>query len=198
MRLVTVIITALLIFGCSSRVPLTKGLIKDYGLSINDITKLQLYVSDDILLEKHQKKIDKNIDSTDYSLKKVEDYYVNQIIFAKETPCIAGSAAPDKLSVAFEHPGDYLIFISNPHNERAFYYYKPDRRLLHDTVFSRPSDAGYGNWKTIGDETYSDTLYSVLIKNEMPFLMVDKSSLKNFILDARKVKGVKQSELNRL
>jgi len=42
------------------------------------------------------------------------------------------------------------------------------------------------------------TLYSVLIKNEMPFLMVDKSSLKNFILDARKVKGVKQSELNRL
>jgi len=196
MRLAALIITTLFLFGCSSRVPLTKGLIKDYGLSINDITRLQLYVSDDILLEKHQKKIDKNIDSTDYSLKKVEDYYVNQILFASETPCVAGSAAPDRLSVAFEHPGDYLIFTSGAHDDRTFYYYKPDRKLLHDTVLSRPSDAGYANWKTIGDETYEDTLYSVLIKKNMPFLMVDKSSLKNFILDSRKVKGIKQSELN--
>ncbi|HEX7511141.1 MAG TPA: hypothetical protein VF335_07575, partial [Chitinivibrionales bacterium] len=93
MRLIILVIGVALLCGCSSRVALTKGLIKDYGLSVRDMTRLQLYISGGILLEKRMTVIDKNIDASDYSLKKVEDYYVKQVFFAKGTPCVATSAA---------------------------------------------------------------------------------------------------------
>jgi hypothetical protein len=181
--------------GCASHVPLTKGLMKDYGLSVNDIPKLQLYVSDGILLEKHAIKIDKNINAADYSLKKVEDYYVKQIYFAKGTPCVAKSAVADKLMVAFEHPGDVLGFTSDAHGNKDKFFYQPDKKYNRDTIKMRPSEAGFSDWKTIGEEVYSDTEYTVLIESEMPFLIVDKSSLKNFILESRRVKGLKQTEI---
>jgi len=74
-----------------------KGLIREYGLSSRTFSKLQLYISDGILLEKHMMKVDKKHRFTSYALKKVEDYYVKQIYFKKETPCIVMTAAPDKL-----------------------------------------------------------------------------------------------------
>jgi len=196
MRSILFLMIMMAVAGCSSHVPLTKGLLKDYGLSVNDIPKLQLFVSDGILLEKHAIKIDKNIDATDYSLKKVEDYYVKQIYFANGTPCVAKSAAADKLMVAFERWSDVLSFASNTGGNKAVYFYQPDKKFSRDTIKARPREAGFHDWKTIGEEVYSDTTYSVLIKNELPFLIVDKSSLKNFILESRRVSGVKQTEIN--
>jgi hypothetical protein len=72
------------LWGCASRVPLTKEIIKEYNLSGSDIKKLQLYVSGGILLEQEQTTIDKNVDFT-CSLKKVEDRYIKRIFF-KELP----------------------------------------------------------------------------------------------------------------
>jgi len=195
MRYVVFLVVALSMLGCSSRVPLTRGLIKDYGLSSSDIPKLQLYISDGILLEKRMMKIDKNIDSTNYGLKKVEDYYVKQTYFKKETPCIAVSAVADKLSVAFEQSGDALGFVSASGNASSTYNYQPAKRFSHDTLETRPSGEGFGNWMVIGEDTYADTSYKVLIRNNLPYLLVDKTSLKNYSIDARKVKGLRQSDL---
>ena len=197
MRHIIPLLCLLALFGCSSRVALTKGLIKDYGLSVRDMTKLQLYVSGGILLEKRVKVIDKNIDQTDYSLKKVEDYYVKQVYFAKGTPCVASTAVADKLAVAFEQPGSTLNFVTGVRSDTAVYAYQPGRRLTHDTVRVRPMEAGFRNWKTVGEDNYEDTLYTVLVKDQMPFLIVDKTSLKNFIMEMRRVKGLKQSEILR-
>jgi hypothetical protein len=194
MRRPALFIALLLIFGCSSRVPLTKGLIREYGLSSRDIPKLQLYVSDGILLEKHVMKVDKNIDSTSYALKKVEDYYVKQIYFKKETPCIAMIAAPDKLAVAFEEDRDNLNFVWASRNDGSACLYQPDKRFFRDSMETPPS-SGFANWKFIGEETYADTSYNVLIKGDLPFLLVDKTSLRNLTIDARKVKGLKQIDI---
>jgi hypothetical protein len=194
MRRPILFITLLLLCGCSSRVPLTKGLIREYGLSSRDIPKLQLYISDGILLEKHKTKVDKNIDSTNYALTKVEDCYVKQIYFKKETPCIVMTASPDKLAVAFEEDRDILNFVWAPRNENSTYTYKPDRRIARDSVETPPTP-GFANWKIIGEETYADTSYNVLIKRDLPFLLVDKTSLRNFTIDARKVKGLKQVDI---
>jgi hypothetical protein len=194
MRLSVLFIALPLMLGCSSRVPLTKGLIREYGLSSRDIPKLQLYISDGILLEKHMMKVDKNIDSTSYALKKVEDYYVKQIYFKKETPCIFMTAAPDKLAVAFEEDRDNLNFVWALRNESSAYTYQPDKRFVRDSVETQPSP-GFAAWKIIGEETYADTSYNVLIKRELPFLLVDKTSLRNFTIDARKVKGLKQTDI---
>jgi len=197
MRYFLLILGMAALFGCSSRVPLTKGLVREYGLSVRDMTKVQLYVSGGILLEKRAKFVDKNIDQSDYSLKKVEDYYVKQIYFAKGTPCVANTAAADKLAVAFEQPGSALSFVSNAHSDTAVYAYVPEKRYSHDTIKTRPAEAGFRNWITVGEEHYEDTVYTVLIKNELPYLFVDKTSLKNFIMEMRRVKGLKQTDILR-
>ncbi|MDD5675404.1 MAG: hypothetical protein PHC61_14635 [Chitinivibrionales bacterium] len=196
MRCCAILILALLAVGCSSRVPLTKGLIQDYRLSDNDIPKLQLYISDGILLEKRLTTIDKNIDSASFALKKVEDYFVKQVYFKKGTPCIAVSAAADKVAVAFEQPGDNLSFVARPHAPGTPFTYEPDKKFQRDSTEDRPAAAGFSKWKITGNETYNDTSYNVLIKNDLPYLLVDKTSLKNFTIVARKVKGLRQMEIN--
>jgi hypothetical protein len=195
MRFLIPFICVFFIFGCASRVPLTKGLIRDYGLSSGDITRLQLYISDGILLEKRTAKIDKNIDSASFALKKVEDYYVKQLYFKRETPCIAVNAAPDKLSVSFEWPGGRLNFCAVSHGPSVTYDYQPHKMSARDTPQTRPQATGFGNWTMIGEETYGDTLYNVLIRKDFPVLLVDKTSLKNFTIDARKVKGLRQTDV---
>jgi hypothetical protein len=195
MRFVFLLAAGIMVLGCSPRVPLTRGLIMDYGLSSNDITRLQLYVSNGILLEKRIKTVDKNIDSTNYGLKKVEDYYVKQTYFKKKTACIAKTSSGDRLGVAFEQPGDNLGFVIGAGSNNPTYNFQPDKKLIRDSSAVRPTAAGFINWKIIGEETYNDTVYSALIKNEIPYLLVDKTSLKNFTIEARKVKGLRQGDL---
>ena len=196
MRYVVLLIATVALLGCSSHVALTTALIKEYGLSANDIPKLQLYVSDGILLEKRITKIDKNIDSSSYGLKKVEDYYVKQIYFKPGTPCIATSASQDKVAVAFEQPGSSLDFVATRHQDNATFVFQPSKKSPRDSVESRQLAAGFRNWKAIGEEKYSDTTFNVLIKDEAPFILVDKTSLQKFIIESRSAKGLRQSDVN--
>jgi len=196
MRHIVLLFLVTFLIGCSSHVALTTGLIKEYGLSSSDIPKLQLYISDGILMEKHITKIDKNIDAESYGLKKVEDYYVKQIYFKSKTPCIATSASQDKVAVAFEQPGSSLDFVTNRHSDNPTFVFQPSKRLARDTIEDRQAAAGFRNWVTIGEEKYSDTTFKVLINGDLPYLLVDKTSLKNFIIDSRKVKGLRQSDVN--
>ena len=104
------------------------------------------------------------------------------------------TAAPDKLAVAFEEDRDNLNFVWALRNESSAYTYQPDKRFVRDSVETQPSP-GFAAWKIIGEETYADTSYNVLIKRDLPFLLVDKTSLRNFTIDARKVKGLKQTDI---
>lgn len=61
----------IILSGCASRIPLTKSLIREYNLTYNDIKRLQLYISDDLLLEQEAKSVNKDIDHT-HSLMKVK------------------------------------------------------------------------------------------------------------------------------
>ena len=196
MRLPALLIILSFLLGCSSRVALTSALIKEYGVSTSDITKLQLYVSDGILMEKRFTKIDKNIDSSSYGLKKVEDYYVKQIYFKTGTPCIATSASVDKVAVAFEQPGSSLDFVAGGHSAGSSFVFQPSRRSPRDSSETRQAAAGFRNWKLIGEEKYSDTTFNVLVRDETPFLLVDKTSLQKFIIESRSVKGIRQSDVN--
>ena len=195
MRYLIMTLIAASMFGCSNQVPLTRGLLRDYGLSSSDIPRLQLYLSDGIVLEKRITTIDKNIDSTSYSLKKVEDYYVKQIHFDRGTPCVATSASVDKLAIAFEQTGGELSFIAASGSDATFVY-RPDIKSAPDTQDNRPASGGFQDWKKSGDENYADTTFSALVQGDLPCVLVDKTGLKNFTVEARKVKGLRQSELN--
>jgi hypothetical protein len=196
MRSLFLLVAIAALLGCSSQVALTTGLIKEYGLSTNDITKLQLFVSEGILMEKRTMKIDKNIDSSNYGLKKVEDYYVKRIYFKAGTPCIATSASPDKVMAAFEQPGSSLDFAAHRQSDNTLFVFQPSKKLVHDTIEARESSAGFRNWKMIGEEKYSDTTFDVFIRNETPFLLVDKKSLQKVVIESRSVRGLRQSDVN--
>jgi len=180
--------------GCSSMVPLTPDLLKEYKLSNYEVGKLQLFVSDGILLEAERTLIDKEIDST-HSLKTVEDNFVKQIYFKKKTPCIPMEAKADRLYVAFE-TGDYLLFkLNKKHPQGKVFSYVPDRKSKGEKI-NRISGSGFSSWTFVGRETYKDSVFNVLVKTEgvMPYLLVDEESLKNLVIEKRSVPGLRQGQ----
>jgi hypothetical protein len=187
------ILAMLALVGCSSQVPLTKALIKEYNISNSDVKRLQLYVSDDILLEQEVTTIAKDVDST-HSLKKVEDRYIKQIVFKKKTPCIATSVESNRMHVAFE-PGGQLLFESNSGNpDGAVFCLLPERKPGKVEEEVKPS-TGYVNWNLIGHMEYADSAYNVFVRNHIPYLLVDYASLKTLVIDAREVKGMRQTDI---
>ncbi len=183
--------------GCASRVPLTKALVKEYNLSYTDIKRLQLYISDDILLEKEAESVNKDIDQS-HSLKKVEDRYIKRIYFKSQTPCVAVEAAPDKVKVAFE-PADNLTFVyerERPGTDEG-YVFKPDRKAAREDLSSRAEGSLFDNWKIVGQQTYADSTYNVVIRNDYPILLVDQASLRTFLIESRTVPGMRQTDLDK-
>jgi hypothetical protein len=182
------------LFSCASRVPLTRQLIKEYNLSYNDIKLLQLYISDDIILEQESKSINKDIDKS-YSLKKIEQQYLKRIYFKAQTPCIAVECSPDKLVVAFE-PLDNLVFVYNNLDSQEGFYYKPDKK---ENEWNNKNNQNlFDNYKIIGQQKYGDSVYNVIIKNKMPLILVDESNLKNFLVESRTVPGMRLKELDKI
>ena len=182
-----------LLAGCASRVPLTRALIREYQLSDNDVTRLQLYVSDDLLLEQQITRVDKNIDSS-YSLKKVEDKFIKRVRFNAGTPCVALEAAPDKLKVAFE-PDEGLNFVVEKNNPLGeIFSYQPEKSTVQERKNQVPSTSPFYDWKPIGQQTYKDTAYNVLVNGRIPHVLVDMAGLRKVVVEARTVPGIRQGE----
>jgi hypothetical protein len=179
--------------GCSSRVPLTRAVIKEYNLTNNDVTRLQLYTSDGLLLEKQVMKVDKDID-TKYALKKVEDHYIEQIYVKAGTPCIAKEAEADRLKVAFE-PEETLNFVLDAgHPKGEVFSYRPDKKAAQPQAQERNASAGFFGWSVIGQEVYGDSTYDALIQRNLPYVLVDMASLKKMVIQARTLPGMRQGE----
>ncbi|RLC51163.1 MAG: hypothetical protein DRI23_05560, partial [Candidatus Cloacimonadota bacterium] len=112
------IVVLLLISSCSNNVPFTKSMIREYKLTYEDIEYLQFYLSDYLILEREIEDIDKELTNS-HSLKKVEDKFIDQIVFKKNTPCIVTKATEDTFFVAFE-PNENLTFCSSLKNNTFF------------------------------------------------------------------------------
>ena len=173
--------------GCASQVPLTPAVIREYKLSDQDIKKLQLYVSDGLLLEQENTRVDKDIDST-HSLKTTEDNYVKQIYFKKKTPCIALDVKADKLEVAFEPESRLTFELKSSH-----YVFTPEHKSKEGKNVRRLPQSGYAEWNVIGTEQYRDSSYNLLVRQDAPYLLADQKGLKKLVVDRRAVKGMRQA-----
>ncbi|HMD67241.1 MAG TPA: hypothetical protein VKF42_00080 [Chitinivibrionales bacterium] len=186
---------AVLFSGCASRVPLTRALIREYNLTYADIKRLQLYISDDILLEQEAKNINKDIDQT-HSLKKVEDQYIKRVYFKRQTPCIAVEAEADRVKVAFE-PSDNLTFMYESNPEREGYVYRPEKKAAKEEQSSQAEGSLFNNWRIVGQQTYADSTYNVIVRDEFPLLLVDQASLRTFLVESRTVPGMRQMDIDK-
>lgn len=192
----TAILSAAVLFsGCASRVPLTRALIREYNLTYADIKRLQLYISDDILFEQEAKNVNKDIDQT-HSLKKVEDQYIKRVYFKRQTPCIAVEAEADRVKVAFE-PSDNLTFVYESNPEREGYVYRPEKKAAKEEQSSQAEGSLFDNWRIVGQQTYADSTYNVIVRDEFPLLLVDQASLRTFLVESRTVPGMRQTDIDK-
>jgi hypothetical protein len=193
---IVAIFSALLLSSCASRIPLTKALIREYNLTYSDIKRLQLYISDDILLEQEAKSVNKDIDQT-HSLKKVEDQYIKRVYFKRQTPCIAVDAAADKVKVAFE-PSDNLTFTyETAATGREGFVFRPEKKATKEEQSSKSDGSLFDNWRIVGQQTYADSAYNVILRDEYPLLLVDQASLRTFLVESRTVPGMRQSDMDK-
>lgn len=193
------VVAAGLLTGCSSRVPFTKALIKEYDLSSGDIRRLQFYISDPILLEQEVMMVGKNVEDSTYSLKTVEDHYIKRVIFKKKIPCVVTSVDADRLSVSFE-PSDRITFVLDRSHPRGdVFCYRPEKKSTRaQTEDVQPARSGFAGWQFLGNETYSDSTYNVFVRRLPPYLIVDEASLKNLVVESRAVQGMRQSDLRQM
>lgn len=97
------LITSLFLSGCSNRVAFTKDLIRGYALTAEDLSELQYYVSNDILL-RHAKSFSENYDIEDGVLVSKKRFEVDEVLVKEDTPGIAVGVGPRgrSLEVSFE------------------------------------------------------------------------------------------------
>jgi hypothetical protein len=181
----------MVLLGCSSQVPLTKSLIREYKLTQTDIQRLQLYVSEGILLEQEATTVNKDVDAT-HALKTVKDSYVKQVYFKRRTPCIAVEVRPDNLYVAFEPGGQLGFKYDRSHSSDGAFIFRPDTRFKQEKELDRVPGSGFRNWKFIGKEQYKGTSFNVLISHRDPYLLVDEKGLKKLIVEKHTVPGMRQ------
>ena len=188
--LFTSISILLLLSACSTNVPFTKSLIKEYGLESKHIKDLQFYIDSSIVLEREIENLDIGLTDS-HTLKQIEDKYIDQIYFKKKTPCIVQQIIADTLYVTFE-PNGYIKFKPHFENERYTIIYvpqKPQNSVNTDTnrtVFVRGGEAhktGYLN--------YQNKIYDLYFRKGAPYLLVNEKKLRDVVIDSRTIKGMR-------
>lgn len=176
--------------GCSPRVALSTALMKEYRLANADLLQLQFYLSDGLLLEQEVTTINKDIDPS-HSLSTLQDSRIKQVYFKKLTPCVATGSESNGICVAFEQ-GDCLTFrLKNIPKQGDSYVYQPEGEFREKGSQPRLPDSDFRDWKRIGKEKYKELDYVALIKNDPPFLLVNKKALKNLEVDRVVAPGIK-------
>jgi len=189
--LFTCLFISLILISCSSRKPLTRNLINEYNLNEAGLKKIQLYLSDHLRLEREIANVDKNIEPT-HSLLKIEDRFIEQINFKKNTPGIVTRVEADKLYVAFEKNDDLVFQLVTRHSKGNVYCYLPDDNSRNIRYPERLKES---DWYTpIGIEYYMEKDYYALMRRALPYLLVDEKGLKNLEVEKRNVEGMRLSD----
>lgn len=176
--------------GCSPRQVLSSGLLKEYGLANANLSKLQLFLSDDLLLEQEATTINKDINES-HSLQTVQDSRVKQVYFKKLTPCIATEISAERLCVSFE-TGDCLTFkLKETEGRKGIYIFQPESDYKDKNPPQRLPESGFRDWKKIGKQKYKEVEYAVLVEKEAPCLLIDEKELRKLEVDREVVPGMK-------
>lgn len=114
--------------GCSGRVPLSEGLVKQ--LPPEDFKNLQCYVSDTVVLRRVLKSEEKAV-TRNHVLKVEKDRRIEEVYIRADTPGVVVGTRGDKLLVSFEPPVDgvelTLAFAVHFRDGLTAYFFEPDQ-----------------------------------------------------------------------
>jgi len=167
-RLSLIVISSLLITSCSSLVYFTQTIRNDLITDKLEVTKVQFYNSDKIILKRNLTKEETQIAKGTIVLENGE--YFEEIIIPKKTKGVVVRQGTKFLNVAFEVGENKNIRFTI--NDDEYYQISAD------------------NWKNdYGCIKYDTTKYFIIPASSNSLLMVNKEYISNFEKKSRKLKG---------
>jgi archaellum component FlaF (FlaF/FlaG flagellin family) len=119
--LVLSVAVAMLFFSsCSqSLVPFTVQMQEKYGLTKTDLTEIQFYISEDVVLTQEKSGVDKALQNGKFVA--VSNKKTEQVIIPINTPCIVvDTNAKGNLKVVFGNDDDTYLTFGSEHDTRKF------------------------------------------------------------------------------
>ena len=188
------LLTIFLISNCANYKPFTKSMIKEYALSAQDLKSIQYYISDQVILTREVVALDKEVTGR-HSLKKVEDKFIEEIVFKEKTPGILVSTKPDLLNIAFEKQGHITFKEKNDYYTLLFE--KTDEIKIIDlssynsSPFIIQEDKSANKIRSDTIIEYQNNFYHIFFPSDIPYLLVDEKSLENIEKSRRTVEGMR-------
>ena len=144
LKLLLLIIISASIMNCTSTIPYTDSVKKEYSLTPSDIKNIQFQLSHTLVLRRELSESEKEV-TTSHTLKSFEGKEVEEIVFPAKTPGIVTNVQPLLLEVSFE-PGKVLTFQYSARDRRPRYYLASENDKWNSENKGRPI-VTYGNQK---------------------------------------------------
>ncbi len=173
MRFILFLFITILFSSCSNLSPFTKSLYDKYQWNEEELSRIQFYLSDDVILKRQLSAGTKEIINGD--IKIIDGKRVEVITIPKGTPGVI-AFTPDKkrFAVRFEEGDDrYLMFGPNPKYS--------GRYMLLASEWSRTS----------GKVTYEGKTFRTENGNQLATLMIDLKKLGKTEVNSRTADGVR-------
>ncbi len=112
--LIMMMLVLVIVLGnCSVQVPMTTQLISRYGLTESEMTKIQYYLSEEVVLAREVTTVSEKDISESHSLRSEEGKMIEEIVFRAGLPGIAKSANNKSIQIQFEQIGT-IEFTTRP------------------------------------------------------------------------------------
>ncbi len=168
-----VIVAALLMSSCAPRVPFTQSLRQDYKLTLEELSAIQFYTSEDIVLIAGESDIREKATTQDGALAIRRGQRVEEVIIPAGTPCVVDRVIDgERLAMRFgSGPKDYLVF--GTLQQRDSYY----------TLQALEWNNG------IGTVVYGDKTYTTQRGDNQTFLLIKLKSIRQITREQQIVRG---------
>ncbi len=152
--------------------PFTSGLVEDQQWSEQDLSKIQYYLSDDIVLERQVRENQSSIVLGEIVLR--DGRKVERLVFPKKTPGVfVRQIGADKMAISFEAGKDDRFLVFTPHPRRQHTY----------TLSAQ-------NWQDgRGQVLYGGNTYFTIPGSGLAFLQVSVKGTRSNKVRTREVEG---------
>jgi hypothetical protein len=118
--ILSIAIGMLFLTSCSqSLVPFTVQMQEKYGLTKSDLSEIQFYVSEDIVLTQEKSGVDKALQNGKFVA--VSNKKTEQVIMPTQTPCLViDTNAKGNLKVVFGNDDDTYLTFGSEHDTKKF------------------------------------------------------------------------------
>lgn len=171
--IIPLVVAALVVSSCAPRVPFTQSLRQEYKLTQEELSAIQFYTSDDIVLIAGEGDVREKATTQDGALAIRRGQRVEEIIIPAGTPCVVDMVIDgERLAMRFgSGPKEYLVF--GTLQQRGGYY----------TLQALEWNNG------VGTIVYGDKTFTTQRGDNQTYLLIKLKSIRQITRDQQIVRG---------